>query len=315
MKVLVVGDVIIDEYTHGTKRGISAETPTVVANFKKVERFVGGAALVARNLLRLGNDVGFLTMAGNESINKELLRSSDPLTFDEVLKFNPFVIHETGWRFSEKRRYFVENYKLLQYDLINEGEWNGHCECSFLDTFENLLPKYDAVVASDNRHGVFSEYIAQRIVSECKRNKKPLYVDSQISQSASNHKWYKGADFVFLNELEADCVSKNIKRKKKESQLDSIMKFLKSDIVYKRGERGAIRLSRNKKLPDEQIYCSGFVVNAIDTCGAGDAFLAAFVSSGNDLHFANKWAALSTTYRGTIVPKIQDLNKNLVQRA
>ena len=58
-RVLVVGDVILDTYVYGKKLGVSAETPTVVAEYDRTETFVGGAALVARHLLRLGAEVSF----------------------------------------------------------------------------------------------------------------------------------------------------------------------------------------------------------------------------------------------------------------
>jgi sugar/nucleoside kinase (ribokinase family) len=142
--------------------------------------------------------------------------------------------------------------------------------------------------------------MAKHLIRACKSI--PVYVDSQVSQSESNHQWYRGANFIFLNEFEADCVAKKFKVNRSKSQLEQISKFLVSDIVYKRGERGAVVESKLGSISDP-----GFKVNAVDTCGAGDAFLASFVSNNGDLEKANRWAALSTTYKGTIVPKLDDL--------
>ncbi|MGB7171120.1 MAG: hypothetical protein WBD32_19095, partial [Acidobacteriaceae bacterium] len=56
-RVLLIGDTILDIYTYGTALGLSAETPTIVARRREVKHSLGGAALVARNLLELGASV------------------------------------------------------------------------------------------------------------------------------------------------------------------------------------------------------------------------------------------------------------------
>lgn len=300
MKVLVIGDVILDEYTYGTKRGLSAETPTIVANFTRKESFVGGAGLVTRNLIRLGNYTTLVTV-GDKNLTRVMESSSDQLSFDELLSSRFIVLPLSGWIFSEKKRFFVDKYKLLQYDVINEGKWSQNDENDFIELCYAHITNNDAIVLSDNRHGLFSEKIVKKIISFCKRKKKPVYVDSQVSQSVSNHEWYKGANYIFLNDVESHKVAQ--KTKGKGSELEKVRKFLRSDIVYKRGERGAVLQSNTVKISN------GIKVNAVDTCGAGDAFLAAFVSSKNDLDFANQWAALSTTYYGTVVPKLEDFKR------
>lgn len=305
MKILVVGDVIIDRYTHGTRLGISAETPTIVANLTREETFVGGAGLVVRNLLRLGNTVTLVT-PGRSELASLFLAGTDPITQVEAsrLKVEPWELE--GWSTTEKRRYFVEQYKLLQYDIVNQGKWKRRDHGYFVNHIKRVVPQYDAIVLCDNRHGTFTEELAKQIIQVCntRKLKLPVYVDSQVSQRESNHHWYKGADFIFLNEIESDHVAKKIKIDSTKSQLEQISKFLRADIVYKRGEHGAILQSKFGIKSDP-----GFKVNAIDTCGAGDAFLASFVSNGDDLEKANRWAALSTTYKGTVVPKLQDLEK------
>lgn len=312
MRVLVVGDVIIDRYTHGTRRGISAETPTIVANFQKQEMFVGGAGLVVRNLLRLGNSVTILTVGS--TLTTMFRGSADAPTSKEMTQLQVLDRDQKGWIMTEKHRYFVEQYKLLQFDTVNKGTWSPFEEDAFVRDLKNAMQSKDAVVVCDNRHGVLSPHIAQQIVKEAQRLGLPVYVDSQISQSESNHLCYKGANFIFMNEYEMDCVAKFLPEKSKEklkngrsSQIHEICKMLGSNIVYKRGERGAVILCKS---PDYRtIVSQGFKVDAVDTCGAGDAFLAAFVSSGNQLESADRWAALSTTYKGTIVPQVADLEK------
>jgi len=304
MKVLVIGDVIIDRYSHGTRRGISAETPTIVANLTREEFFVGGAGLVVRNLLRLGDAVTLLTIGGEDELSYFFRKSVDPLFASECTRLLIDQIELPGWTFTEKRRYFVEQYKLLQYDIINKGIHNKRTEDVFKKRFDlDFTDDIGAVVVCDNRHGTISSNIAKMIVKKCRAEKKPLYIDSQVSQSSSNHDWYRGADYIFLNEIELDKVLAKAGKITKKSNLDAARRHLEADIVYKRGERGAVLQSNTVQVS------KGIVVDSVDTCGAGDALLAAFVHGFNDLDAANQWAALSTTYNGTIVPKFEDLHK------
>jgi sugar/nucleoside kinase (ribokinase family) len=137
-----------------------------------------------------------------------------------------------------------------------------------------------------------------------------VYVDSQVSQSGPNHLWYKGADYIFLNDVEVYAAAKLLPKKSRNdleigltSETAELALMLDTNIVYKRGEKGAV-LCRKDGTCD---YVAGLKVNTVDTCGAGDAFLAAFVKSGNNLDFANKWAAISTTKMGTIVPALAEM--------
>lgn len=305
MKVLVIGDVIIDRYTHGRKLGVSAETPTVVGEFVREDVYVGGAGLVARNLLRLGCEVGLLTVSseGPDYLMKIMRDQTDPLWSREAEMFIPFVMRGTHWRFTEKRRYFIDEYKMVQYDVLNSSAHSSNSEKLFLEEFMNDLHvlKPQAVVICDNRHGVLSQVIVQKILEKCKEKEIVTYVDSQVSQKKSNHWWYAGADWILANNIEAlDLTAAS----EEPREMANLPKLFGSNFVVKLGAAGAMMFTKD----GASEYSQGFKVDVVDTCGAGDAFLAAFVAH-KDLNTANCWAALSTTYKGTIVPRIDDLEK------
>lgn len=297
MNVLVVGDVIIDEYIRCKKRGISAETPTVVGKDPVREVFLGGAGLVARHLEALGDSCTLLTIAYEEP-------GDIP---EDVMLADIEIVCVDGWTFSKKSRYYVDSYKMLQIDEINKGCHTEGSEYEFLSAFEHLIEQcpYDAVVICDNRHGVLNENIAKRIVQLCAGNDIPLYVDSQMSQSQSNHTWYFGAFCILLNDVEFnEILTNSISKSVRTSKINAVSEYLRSNIVHKRGDKGAVYHTGGFTIESK-----GVKVNAVDTCGAGDAFLAAFVHSNDDVHFANRWAALSTTYVGTVVPDKKDMRK------
>ena len=303
-RVTVVGDVILDKYTHGTKLGVSNETPTIVAELSKKEKFVGGAGLVVRHLLRLGCEVFLLTVLGEgESLETELIESSDPPTKEEMhrLVYNPMLL--PGWNMPVKHRFFVDDYKLLQYDILNRGTWPKDKREDFFYNFKACANISDAVLICDNRHGVMDEPLASCMIEHCTANGIRTYVDSQVSQKTSNHHWYAGAGVLMLNEKELDALVPRGFGTAEERVQIAFNKF-KSNVVLKLGSAGSYALfqyAHHRTSPPE--------VRAVDTCGAGDAFLAALVASekkylAEQLQDANNWAARSTTYKGTIVPEV-----------
>lgn len=302
MRVLVVGDVIIDEYTHGNTLGVSAETPTIVAEQVKVNKFVGGAGLVVRNLLRLGCDVDLLTVswyaAGEPSLRDTFRNCHDPVCDTEINKLNVIEINLPGWSITQKRRFFVGDYKLLQFDKINNGKWDKNRYSEFSSLSLGLMKNVDAVVICDNQHGVLSDGMGSEIVLNANIAGKECFVDSQVSQKKSNLYQYTNADYFFVNKKELYSYTLlGPDSSIKENMLFAKNK-LKGNIILKLGDKGAATLADNDML----IIHKPHEVEVVDTCGAGDAFLASFVVN-RDIMEANKWAALSTTYMGTVVPK------------
>jgi len=312
-KVVVIGDVILDEYVYCKRRGLSAETPTIVVEKERTETFVGGAGLVVRNLLRLGDEVTLFTIA-DRSLKNLFFNSSDRIDELEGLRLaSYFVVYPDcpqDWTITKKTRFFAEGYKMFQVDELNKGTWNDDLVKSFLKNLDNHLSANaaDAIVMCDNRHGMFSEDVVKGIIQLSHQYSILTFVDSQISaMNGSNHDMYSGVDLMLMNENELEKafskhrIAINVSRDYKAKRL---AEQFHSDIVLKLGSEGVKTFSCDSRSHTSR----GFKVDVKDTCGAGDAFLAALVHSG-DLTFANKWAALSTTYVGTVVPKNEDLRK------
>jgi bifunctional ADP-heptose synthase (sugar kinase/adenylyltransferase) len=205
-----------------------------------------------------------------------------------------------GWKWTEKRRFYVDDYKMVQYDVRNEAYYSQDLKQIMADAYVQARNVADAVVVCDNRHGTMDYSLMDLIRQKKERYGGKLFVDSQVSQKESNHSNYAGADMMFLNlkELEAvvgrprevDCIVDRVQRAKER---------LHSGITLKLGHHGSATMFKDS---DEYHESEAYDVRAVDTCGAGDAFLAAYAVS-EDLDFANRWAGLSTTYKGTIVPK------------
>ena len=287
-KILVIGDVIVDKYRYGKALGLSAETPTIVAEYTKTEVTLGGAALVARHLDYLGASVKLI------SIGDYL----DYMSLDDGISH--IEVPVDGWKTPCKERMFVGGYKLFQFDHLNHGVHHAQSQLDLMDKFDRHVKNCEVVVVADNRHGVIDEVMAGYIVRTCNELNKIVVIDSQVSQSESNHHWYFGADLFFVNERELNSI---VPDDFLDDKIDQAKILLEGGIILKRGPLGTTTL-----LDNACIYTPARTVDAVDTCGAGDALMAAFVRffRGDNWHEAlaeaNEYAAETCTYYGTKLP-------------
>jgi rfaE bifunctional protein kinase chain/domain len=298
-RVLLVGDVIVDVYVYGTAMGKSAETPTIVAREGETKWFLGGAFLVARNLLELGARLDFVTLVGDDEASQFVRAFRHP-------GYTGLLIEDAGRRTTLKRRFWVDGYKLLQFNTLDNRDLSPELTERVLGVLTEEVERCDIVVVSDYRHGFLTPTLARGVVDLCAKKGKTLYVDSQQSQSAANHKEYSGANVFVLNEKEAQAILPDAMVDDGSiAKLETLATTLRAEgVVIKRGAAGALALLGGRSWRSEAAK-----VTAVDTCGAGDAFLAALCLAGIDdpetaLAMANRWAGFSTLIHGTDPPQL-----------
>lgn len=187
-----------------------------------------------------------------------------------------------------KHRFWCNGYKLLQVNYVTPTQGKDQSE----ELINLVQPtKGDLVIFADYRHGLLGESAVRVLMAKCKSLGAIIFVDSQVSKKPSNHHWYTQADFMFVNEQEMQYVPDEFS----------------GTAVVKRGANGASEFRNGA-----EIYVPGHLVNVVDTCGAGDAFLAAYVyqylrSPSTALEFANRWAALKCTKTGMETPSLADV--------
>lgn len=291
----------MDIYTYGSAMGLSAETPTIVARKKEVKYSLGGAALVCRNLLELGAKVRFITLAGGDDEASYVSGFSAP---GLILK----IVIDRDRPTTVKHRFWVDGYKLFQLDQRDDRAISAATAKQVQQQVSEALSETDIVVISDYRHGLIAPELLAELLPCLHKSKKPVFVDSQVSQIASNHTSYSGGCIICLNLKEARCIDPAFT-----PELDPRAFFKLSDaldteqIVIKLGSEGAmLRDGANV------IHIPAIKVRVEDTTGAGDAFLAALSLAGLQdpaaaLTLANAWAGLSVQIHGTTPPKKSDL--------
>lgn len=302
-RVLLIGDLILDEYSRGSALGLSAETPTIVARHQERTLSHGGAGLLCRNILALGGAVSFLALTGDDEY-------AGPARKLRHRRLTPLFLDEAGRRTTVKSRFWVNGYKLLQWDRLDNRPPEPATQARIAKLIRERLPGCDKVVVSDYRHGLLTPAFAKDLVAICARAGKPLYVDSQVSQSAANHLWYRGATLFCVNVREAIAADPSFDPQHMRSSMARLRKLLKAaTIVVKLGERGCAVLCGRRFWE-----ASPPPVRAVDTTGAGDAFFAVLSAASGEISpaqidLANTWAALSTTVIGAHPPTLEMLQK------
>ncbi|MDB2487735.1 PfkB family carbohydrate kinase [Alphaproteobacteria bacterium] len=252
MKILVIGDTIIDHEINAIANGVSLETPTLKGNFINERYFLGGAAAAARHLSKLGAQVTMISATSE--------RHSDLFCDGGV-----DLINVDGEFSCMKSRIWLEHgdasYKIVQINKDNAISEDKVLRF-FSGPFDELLKdtQFDRLLVSDYRRGMLSKEIYQKIRSTSVRK----IGASQLSTNTPNYQEFLGFDLVVCNEAEAKHIPSNM-----------------SDVCITLGKNGCIY--KNQHYGTKQIEVK-------NTVGAGDAFLAAFTYSDNP-DFANKYAS------------------------
>ncbi len=172
-KVLVVGDIILDIYIHGTVDRISPEAPVPILNHQRTHHALGGAANVAANLKGLGADVTLISIVGNDTESEYLHTMLDLEGIDHALvKFE-------GRPTTSKSRIIAGNHQMLRIDHESRQELSStefdQVLPTVLHNIEVLSPQ--AIVLEDYNKGMLTEEVITAIHQQAKKNNIPVIVD------------------------------------------------------------------------------------------------------------------------------------------
>jgi len=294
--IVVIGDTIIDHAVYGKAVGLSLETPTIKGKYLREEYSFGGAANVVNNLLTLRQKVTFITPVSTSKYGN-LIRtwSSDRLKI---------LCLENDMENFVKSRYWLSRgdsyYKVMQ---MNQGEAALINNCEYkkiMSVVEN--EQLDLVVLVDYWGGTFDDpEQTKKIISMCNKRNIKVVSSSQISGEHRRHEYFKNSHIICMNKKEA--IENNPYFEVNKTQMNQLFHLLKSKICVTLGSEGAAYYDGK-----DMTRFPAQAVKAIDTCGAGDSFLAALCSRIEtvDIEFSNKWAAQSTLEKGTIVPQYKN---------
>jgi rfaE bifunctional protein kinase chain/domain len=265
LKVLIVGDGIVDEYHYCESMGKSAKANLVVNRFLRDEIFAGGVFAIANHVASLCDEVHLVTLLGKEKSHENFISNS--------LKHNvksKFFFRDDGPTIVKKR--YVDNHssqKLFEINYINDMYINDDLERSVIDYIEPIASKYDLVLVSDFGHG----FITDNIFSTLEKKSKTLAVNTQTNAANSGYNLitkYHNPNYVCLDESELRLAAQ-----KKYSDIGEIAGQIRASLnaqylVVTMGKNGSLGVNIKGEVNRTPIFST----KVVDTIGAGDAFFA-----------------------------------------
>lgn len=266
IKIHLIGDTIVDKYNFCEVLGQTTKTPTF--SVKKVieEQYLGGAGIVAKHLKSLGANVFFTSVIGNDKTAQFVLKD---------LKSNKIrnnCIVDKNRKTTIKERFWADNYKLLQVDIVENNLISEKIEKQIINDLTKIKAK--GVIFSDFRHGIFNHNSIPNFTKKIRKGVIKV-ADSQVSNRWGNILDFKNFNLILPNEKEARFALAD-----QDSAVRQLgTKLFKSSkckhLILKLGERGIITYRKGALHPRDFFPLDSFVKNLVDGLGAGDALLAA----------------------------------------
>jgi D-glycero-beta-D-manno-heptose-7-phosphate kinase len=192
IKILIVGDVILDHYLIGKVDRISPEAPVPVVLHESEDFRLGGAANVALNIRAMGATPFLFSVIGNDSHGAQLLDLLKENNID-----NSFIIKEVNRKTSRKTRILSKNHHLLRYDHESTSPLDSKCENQLLLSIQKILESHsiDVILFQDYNKGVLSASLIKEIISLAHK----LNIKTLADPKKANFLAYKGIDYFKPN--------------------------------------------------------------------------------------------------------------------
>ncbi|KPJ52998.1 hypothetical protein AMJ39_06210 [candidate division TA06 bacterium DG_24] len=268
-KILIVGDIIADEYISGTSSRISREAPVLVLKFHSEHVRPGGAGNAAANVSSLGGTPLLVGVLGQDRVGDEVRQ-----WFTHAGISTDYLLTRDGAETTRKTRimaggHHTSKQQVIRIDRDQSPEIDRELESEICDRLEHLLPEADGVIISDYGHGVLAERVRRSALDLAVHHRKVVCVDSRHDIRS-----FRGATLATPNEEEMeeacghpvdrdDDLRRGGQSLRKELALDAL--------IVTRGRLGLTLFESSGNVEHYPIYGSDEVA---DVTGAGDTVAA-----------------------------------------
>jgi rfaE bifunctional protein kinase chain/domain len=295
VRLLVVGDIMMDRSIFGKVSRISPEAPVPVIIAETEDFNLGGAANVAHNIRSLGGMVSLCGIVGDDENGKKIYKK----IVERGIRTQGIFI-EQGRQTTVKTR-IIAHHPHYQQLVRVDRETTDHPKASTFRSLSKFLTEkiedFDGVVFSDYGKGLLTRKLIQTIVKKAKKSKKLIMVDPKLK----NFFFYKGATVITPNTNEASEASRipATDQSSLEKMGRSLLKRLKCNaLVITQGEKGmTIFEPRQKPYPVPTV-----AKEVYDVTGAGDTVIGTMaLALGTGPRVSVKDAASLANYAAGIV--------------
>jgi len=268
-RILILGDIMLDEYLFGSVSRISPEAPVPVVEITSSKQLLGGAANVAANISALGDEPILLGVAGDDEAAARLA---------QLLRTRGIsgssIVHDHTRQTTIKTRVIAHSQQVVRTDREDRSPLSQQSEKAILDRFQSMIDEIGAVIVSDYGKGVITPSLLEGVIKVCTDHGVFIAVDPK----ETNFFNYKRVSLITPNHHEAGFAYG--RRIMTEGDLHDVgngllQKLEARSILITRGADGMSLFQSD----NEPTHIPAFARNVYDVTGAGDTVIATFVSA------------------------------------
>jgi D-beta-D-heptose 7-phosphate kinase/D-beta-D-heptose 1-phosphate adenosyltransferase len=308
VKVLVVGDFMLDTYTTGQVKRVSPESPVCILNVEKEESLAGGAGNVALNLVALGAQVFVMGRLGQDLAGdtlKECLEKEGVMTRG--------LIAQKGFKTPVKNRLIADSQQVLRVDFETITPLPESLEEEILQMAPYLLDTVEVVAISDYAKGFLTKTLLKTLLQMAKERNVPVIIDPKGDDFSK----YNGATMIKPNLSEAYAAARLTPPDSLETVAKNIFASCEIDsLLITKSEAGISLFHRNGSFQDFPVRSK----EVKDVTGAGDTVLASItfaLANSLDLKYgvqlANIAAGIAIERMGCARIDLSDLAERLLE--
>lgn len=319
VRVLAVGDLMLDRFQYGKVERMSPEAPVPIFKPRHVVEMLGGVGNVAANLAALGCDVKLLARGGGGAYVRNVKR----MLRDK--KIGASLYGGVKEPVTIKTRLVAGHNHLLRIDEENIVELSPAMGVSVLADFQKHLDAADIVVLSDYGKGFLSADLTARLIVACRRMKRPVVVDPK----GCDWRKYAGATLVKPNLKEFsevagrsfDLQAASFRKEVTEAAGIVLTRFDLGGLLITLSEKGMLYVPKEKS-QEGVMYLPTTAREVFDVSGAGDTSLAALAAAlgagatmGEAMRIANAAAGVVVGKLGTATVEFEELKSALARES
>jgi rfaE bifunctional protein kinase chain/domain/rfaE bifunctional protein nucleotidyltransferase chain/domain len=265
LKVLVIGETIIDQYVFCEALGKSGKEPVLVLRDLETQEYLGGSLAIARHLSSFCETVSVLSFLGKDNEYKSFIENN----VEENIHLNFFNKSDSPTIL--KRRFVdsIDRKKVLGVYSINDDMLNESEEAKFIEAFDKLVNEHDLVITSDYGHGIITPKIADHISN----SEKFVSLNAQVNAAnigTHNIRKYHNVNCLIINESELRHELRQRDGNIEEMAVTMQNMVSSKYIAVTQGKAGVFLINSS----NNSERCPGFAAQVVDKIGSGDALLA-----------------------------------------
>lgn len=281
VKILVLGDTIVDQYVACDALGMSAEAPVLAIRELETKEFIGGAAIVASHVRTIGANCHYVSVVGDDApgkfVEKDLKKTG----------VSSSMIKDPTRPTTFKIRYMVNSQKMLRVSRLDDHSISRSIEDRVIKAVEDEITNLDGIIFCDFVYGVITNRVLSKIVKMAEKYNVRLFGDLQCSSQVGNVCRFKNFDLITPTEREARIAISDHESGIEQLANEVLSSTQSKNLLITLNSNGFIAYkNKDDSLKFRSQHFTALNSNPIDVAGAGDSLLATMavgLSSGLSL--------------------------------